>query len=1487
MSDLAGKTIKGYNFYDRIATGGFGEIYRAFQSSVGREVAIKVILPHRANQPEFIRRFEAEAQIVARLEHPHIVPLYDYWREPDRAYIVMRWLPKGSLREELKDGPLAIIQVAQILVQLASALSVAHQQGVIHRDIKPENILLDGEGNYFLTDFGIAKDLADEINVSASGTLTGTPAYLSPEQATSKPVAAQSDIYSLGVVLYEMITGKHPFPDSDPISQILHHVSDPLPSLLDTLEDLPKQLDKVIQKATAKPADKRFKDGKELVQAFYHAVRGELDEGDFVFHAPDRKFVNPYKGLRAFQEGDSENFFGREALTKELIRELKSKGKFSRFLALVGPSGSGKSSAMKAGLIPEIRMGALAGSENWFIADMQPGSNPLDELEVELFSLASDSSINIREQLERDERGLVRAAQLILPKGEAELLLVIDQFEEVFSLVEDKGARKQFLNLLYKAVTDKRSRVRILITIRADFYDRPLSIPGLGEFMRGRTSVILPLSAEEISLAIREPAKRAGVTIENNIVTKIVSDVVDQPGMLPLLQYALTELFDNHLEGAVSLKSYNSIGGVLGALGKRAEDIFLSLDEVDQKISRQIFLRLVTLGEGNEDTRRRVLRQELEGLSENNDALEAVLKEFGNARLLTFDRDPLSRQATVEVAHEALIREWARLKKWLEVSRDDVKIQRSLAAAANEWKISKEDASFLVRGVRLSQFEVWGEESDLALTHEESNFLTASKLERDRKEAEEATRLEHEKALERRSKNVLRILVGVFAIATAVALFLSNFAFNQQAAAEQNADLAATAVVGAEEERRIAEEERNLAVSREVAASSISNLEVDPELSILLALQALDFSHTLEAESALHSAIGAARIEMTLTIEAENESITYSPDGTLLASGGPDNSAILWDAVTGERLRDFKGHSNGVGHIVFSPDGTQLATASFDGTAKIWDVASGEEILSFVGHSDEIWDLVFSPDGKRLVTASIDNTAKMWDASTGEILFTYSEHSDYINRIDYSPDGEFVATASNDGSAKIWRADSGETVYTFGNNDFVASVEFSPDGSQMATGGREIIIIWDVATGKELRRIKATGIVFDLAFSPDGNHIAGATHDALGAVWDVESGNLLYLLRGHTSFLLDVEFSPDGAHIATTGYDGTARIWTTSLFGLGEHLAISGYPLSAVSYSSDGAKLLSNSIDGSGIVFDALTGQSLVAITSQPEGLNSLVFSPDGLLLASAGRDNTARIWDASSGQELFTLIGHQEAPPVGGFFPGVLDVAFHPDSVRLASGGADGQVIIWDATTGESLMKIRSHEIGITNVEFSHDGTRILSSSDEPEASGVGPNTSAKIWDSNSGELLQTVSVDRRIWGLAFSPDDSRFVTAGGGGFIFVWDSATGEQLLSLVGHSSTVSGLAYNSQGTQIASSSSDSTMKIWDALSGKLLLNLSPVNSRRIDFSPDGEILVAASGQDNVIRSYILNLERLIALAQTRVTRSLTDEECGRYLHLDFCP
>ncbi len=574
----ARRTLRGYEIGDQLGEGAFGKVWAATQAAVGRPVAIKQIHADLADDPDFVRHFEYEAHLIAHLEHPHIVPLYDYWREPGSAYLVMRYLPGGTLGARIADEPLDLSEAVAMTQQIAAALDSAHRAGVIHRDVKPANVLLDEEGNAYLSDFGIAVEEAERVDPEA-WLSTGSPVYAAPEQLQRRGVGPAADVYALGVTVYEALAGEVPFPrETSRADLLVRQLRDPLPLLRGVRSDLPAAIDTVLRTATAKDPDDRYSSAGSFAQEL--AVAANLD-GEASRIGPVER--NPYKGLRAFDEADAADFVGRNRLVTRLLEVLDR----SRALAVVGPSGSGKSSVVRAGLLPALRSGRLVGSETWLVTSMVPGQDPYADLANALERVAVDLPADPAAVLRRSPRGLASLLRRSVP-DQRQVVLLIDQFEELFTLTADSKTRAAFLESLVFAASEDRPLLRIVLTLRADFYDHPLRHERLARLIEHATVAIPPLAPDELERAIVEPAASVGAGFEPGLLAAITADVADQPGSLPLLQYVLTALFEQREGAILTAAAYRRLGGVSGALTRRAEQMYDGMADGERHALRQL-----------------------------------------------------------------------------------------------------------------------------------------------------------------------------------------------------------------------------------------------------------------------------------------------------------------------------------------------------------------------------------------------------------------------------------------------------------------------------------------------------------------------------------------------------------------------------------------------------------------------------------------------------------------------------------------------------------------------------------------------------------------------------------------------------------------------------------------------------------------------------------------------------------------------------------
>jgi WD40 repeat protein/DNA-binding SARP family transcriptional activator len=1187
----------------------------------------------------------------------------------------------------------------------------------------------------------------------------------------------------------------------------------------------------------------------------------------------------PYKGMAFFDEADADVFCGREALIAQLVGQVLkclTDEDGGRLLAVIGASGSGKSSIVRAGLIPALRP---------IFADavhvITPTAQPLQTLALSLVRTEASvvAAATLADDLAADPRSLHLAACRLSPPGAARLLLVVDQMEELFTQCRDEPARRAFVdNLLYAVATPGPTVV--VLALRADFYAQCAPFPALRQALSQRQHFIGGMSSAELRQAIEQPAQRGAWAFEPGLVDLLLREVGDAPGALPLLSHALLETWRRREGRVLTLAGYEAAGGVRGAIAQTAETTFTILTAAQQALARNVFLRLTEVGEDAADkdvmpfyARRRASLAELTPGPDAVALTQAVLTRLADARLISIGQD------TVEVAHEALIQEWGRLRGWLAENRAGLRLHRHLTESAEEWARMGEDAGGLYRGARLAQASEWAAEHAGELNLTERHFLAASETEAAAQARAEAERRRRElvaaRALaeeQRRRAEAEKLRAETQAWA---ATSLRRRALTLSLATGGLVILLAAALWLAQARQTQA----RLAVSRELAAAAVNSLQVDPERGVLLGLQAVANADTLEARNALHQAL--PELHSLLTIAAHGPGgapgVAYAPDGARLASIGVDNTVKLWDAATGELLRTLTTPEGDVGgDVAFSPDGKLLA-ASVASQVLVWDAATGEQRWSLPGRmagAVQVDRIAISSDNRRLAAANVEGQPKVWDLTTGRELFTLRGHADHCEAIAFSPDGKWLATGDVVGGVRLWDAVTGQLLSTLTHGGLVHGVAFSPDGRQLAAAGEDgRLLVWDTTTAAVLLSLPGRSGLYDVAYLPDGERFVTVHQDGTTAIWDAATGQPLLTLAGHLSTVISVAASPDNVHIATSGYDSTVRVWDTRPGSELMTLTAHGAPAYDIAYSPDGTRLATAGADGAARLWDAATG--LLALSLFPDasapGFASIVFSPDGRRVAAGGVDGTVLVGDVVTGKTELALTGHTDM---------VWGLAFSPDGQRLTATSWDGTARVWDLTDGHEMATFRRDEpVMLFGVAFSPDGQRVFTTY----------SNTVREWDAATGEEVNVFPGEGLdVYGVALSPDGQRLAVGRQDGSVVVFDVASGKKLLQLTGHGGLVLRMAFSQDSGRLATASFDKFAKVWDAHTGKELATFygNGGNVFGVALSPDGRRLATAGG-DGTVRLFTLDVAELTDLARTRVPRSLTTAECQRYLHVTACP
>ncbi|WP_238360926.1 NACHT and WD repeat domain-containing protein [Iningainema tapete] len=720
----------------------------------------------------------------------------------------------------------------------------------------------------------------------------------------------------------------------------------------------------------------------------------------------------PYQGLAAFREANAEYFFGREKATSQLVSAVNSK----RLVAVVGASGSGKSSVVFAGLIPQLRRDTV---NNWLILSFRPLKNPFESLAKALaaaFNLKDDDRYllegKLELQLRQDTSTLqttIERIQTLSPDSQCRLLLVGDQFEEIYTLCADASERKIFLDGLLQAVKNA-SLFTLVLTLRADFFSKALDdYEPFGKALQNyQPELLVRMSREELERAIVLPATRLGFQLEFGLSNTIINDIQDGDGRLPMLEFTLTQLWKQQHSGWLTHHAYEKIEGVEKALANYAEAVYAQLSEEQREKAQRVFIQLVHPGEGTEDTRKLATRDEV---GDNWD----LVTHLADERLVVTNRNELTNEETVEVVHEALIRHWGRLRGWMQENRKFRVWQEGLKVALQQWEESKKDDGALLRGAPLAVAEDWLKQRGGEVRQAQRWFI------------EKGVRLR-----ERERKQKQRLRLSVIAGLVCALLVISGFA----ALSEIRRINSQVSQLSLSSEKYFQQNDQEEALTEVIKAGkllkSFWNPWMTPEnrMHAISTLEEVVYGvkfKTFTVTSGLtviHSGINSDRKIKTLSGHTSSvTSVSFSPDGKTLAFASDNNTVKLWDINSGREITTLIGHTFLINSVSFSLDGKTLASASDDYTVKLWDINSGREITTLIGHTFPVNSVSFSPDGKTLASASKDKTVKLWDINSGREIKTLKGHTSFVNSVSFSPDGKTLASASTDGTTILWNFD--------------------------------------------------------------------------------------------------------------------------------------------------------------------------------------------------------------------------------------------------------------------------------------------------------------------------------------------------------------------------------------------------------------------------------------------------------------------------------
>jgi len=1188
--------------------------------------------------------------------------------------------------------------------------------------------------------------------------------------------------------------------------------------------------------------------------------------------------VCPYPGMRAFDELNSHHFYGRNAE----IELLRSHLRLNPFIAVIGPSGSGKSSLVLAGLLPTLRQPSnFFGPGQWIIKEMRPGTEPLTTLGQTLQGWVDSSTWRLLE----------RAGVAALDR----ILLVVDQFEETFTFADSAQVRP-FQDALLALIN--APKFYVVITVRADFYVDLMNSPLWSQVSKRRLEV-LPLKADGLREAIVNPASNSGVYIEEALVAQLLDDANEEPGVLPFVQETMVLLWEKLERRFLPATAYkklsdgtqSGLSGLYLAMTQRANSTLNSLSPQQETIARRILLRLIQFGEGRADTRRQQFVTSLMANQEDQTLFDETLRKLTNERLLTLNAEEARSAETgepkVDIAHESLLNGWPQLRTWINERRAAEQTRRRLEDKAAEWVRLGKGEGGLLDDVALAEAEAWLQSPDaqeLGFSPALAALVAASRK-----------TLNAIADQERRARR-WRIALASAIVLLVIAALAGSVWFQSQIAAKERETTEKT-------EGLLRESERQSSINRAQTIRVQSQLALDrnAECSLALALEAYDSAAGIvnfapyPFQDSVRDALQATRTEQVLPAHTNLQAVAWSHDGRTIAAGGQSGGTQLWEATeNGFQETTQITAPSWVGSLAFSPDDSLLALGH---TSEIvlWNSSEGAAFGTLNGHSRAVRVLAWHPNGRWLASGADDGTVIIWDTQAQKSLQTLTAHRDGTNNgnvlgLAWNPDGTWLASAGWDNKLRLWDAselakdapDKNALILkaTWRVNDQGQPVRltWSPDGTQLvASYSLGTIQVWnmdnkagftDDQPSKQL--IEAhTGAVWGLAWSLDGSHLASSAEDQTVRIWAGQPLKLLATLSGHTDSVAGgVAWKADSMALVSASSDQSVRVWRLTPGGV-EMQQIDGFLFDANWHPDKHIVTVSISYpDRSELsLWDLQNRITKMIPTSHMSTMLRIAWSPDGKQLATASADTEVHVYDAQSGEHLHRLTGHTDV---------VSDVAWSLDGLQLASLAYDHSVRLWNLTDESSERFLGSNVLN--SMAWHLDGNYFAAGTSD----GI-----VNVWDVATDQRYDWTGHQTGVSSVTWHPDGQWLASGGQNGRIIIWDTAADDWTTGIIWKEGFDLGeqiwdLDWN--GNLLAASGVNGSVQVWDVVTGATVANYGGHQGavRAVDWSPDGRYLITAGMTDGTALVHYANFnEDLLPIARRQLERGSTEADRTRCL------